>query len=245
MCIRDRFNTHQQVVITSRESYALILTATTGVIVALIGRGVQAAIYFLAGLRNTHVEQLLLSWPGSRVSLAGTPRYDIPCTYVCMCRSRKVGAGMGAYACAATADRAHPACAWGSAVDQALPLLRHVERRLRVGGRPHDGGARAPHCHARSKRGVSRAVRAVPHAQVIEPHTAADGVAEIKAFINGTHVKHFLRLRTIVVRVLSTIFAAASGLAAGSEAPLIHIGAGVGSGVTRGDKMRNLSLIHI
>ena len=151
---------------------------------------------------------------------------------------------MGAYACAATADRAHPACAWGSAVDQALPLLRHVERRLRVGGRPHDGGARAPHCHARSKRGVSRAVRAVPHAQVIEPHTAADGVAEIKAFINGTHVKHFLRLRTIVVRVLSTIFAAASGLAAGSEAPLIHIGAGVGSGVTRGDKMRNNVLLE-
>ena len=69
----DVFNTHQQVVITSRESYALILTATTGVIVALSGRGVQAAIYFLAGLRNAHVEQLLLSWPGSRVSLAGTP----------------------------------------------------------------------------------------------------------------------------------------------------------------------------
>ena len=69
----DVFNTHQQVVITSRESYALILTATTGVIVALIGRGVQAAIYFLAGLRNAHVEQLLLSWPGSRASLAGTP----------------------------------------------------------------------------------------------------------------------------------------------------------------------------
>ena len=84
----------------------------------------------------------------------------------------------------------------------------------------------------------------MPHAQVIEPHTAADGVAEIKAFINGTHVKHFLRLRTIVVRVLSTIFAAASGLAAGSEAPLIHIGAGVGSGVTRGDKMRNNVLLE-
>lgn len=81
---------------------------------------------------------------------------------------------------------------------------------------------------------------------VFEPHTAADGIAEIKAFINGTHVKNFLRLRTIIARVFSTIFAASSGLASGSEGPLIHIGAGVGSGVTRGDKLRSChSIIQV
>ena len=66
---------------------------------------------------------------------------------------------------------------------------------------------------------------------MFEPHTAADGVAEIKAFINGTHVKHFLRLRTIIAKVVGTILTAASGLTAGAEGPLIHIGAGVGSGM--------------
>mmetsp|Transcript_10131 Transcript_10131/g.23683 ORF Transcript_10131/g.23683 Transcript_10131/m.23683 type:complete len:987 (+) Transcript_10131:176-3136(+) len=74
----------------------------------------------------------------------------------------------------------------------------------------------------------------------VEPMTAADGLAEIKAFINGVHVRRFLKLRTIVLKIVGTIFACASGLVIGAEAPLIHIGAGIASGVTRGDKLKNL-----
>mmetsp|Transcript_49459 Transcript_49459/g.155052 ORF Transcript_49459/g.155052 Transcript_49459/m.155052 type:complete len:946 (-) Transcript_49459:44-2881(-) len=74
----------------------------------------------------------------------------------------------------------------------------------------------------------------------LEPATAADGIAEIKAFMNGTHVKRFLKLRTILVKIVGTILAACSGLASGSEGPLIHIGAGIASGVTRGDKVQSL-----
>ena len=116
-----------------------------------------------------------------------------------------------------------------------------------------------------------------------EPASAADGIAEIKAYLNGTHVtvrrparpapltdtaggwllrwcrrehcaqaagggglraagragQGFLSLRTIVCKIFTTILASAASLASGVEAPLIHIGAGIASGVTRGDKMRN------
>mmetsp|Transcript_40539 Transcript_40539/g.63297 ORF Transcript_40539/g.63297 Transcript_40539/m.63297 type:complete len:872 (-) Transcript_40539:351-2966(-) len=76
----------------------------------------------------------------------------------------------------------------------------------------------------------------------MEPATVADGVAEIKAFINGTHVKHFLKLRTILVKIAGTILSVSSGLVSGAESPMIHIGAGIASGVTRGDKLKNLCI---
>jgi len=35
----------------------------------------------------------------------------------------------------------------------------------------------------------------------LEPGAAAGGIPEIKAYLNGTHVRNFLRLRCIIVKV--------------------------------------------
>ena len=165
-------NTHQQVVISSKEAYAWILTAVTGIAVAIIARFMQLCIDALCRFRNQRVQTVIESYA-----------------------SRSAGS--------------HPTAAFTE------PFVFFAVWNL---GFALVGGVLTA---------------------AFEPHTAADGIAEIKAFINGTHVKHFLRLRTIVAKVVGTILAASSGLAAGSEGPLIHIGAGVGSGLTRGDKMRH------
>ena len=71
----------------------------------------------------------------------------------------------------------------------------------------------------------------------LEPSAAAGGIPEIKAYLNGTHVRNFLRLRAVLVKIFGTILSVSSGLAAGQEGPMIHIGAGIASGVTRGEKL--------
>ena len=70
----------------------------------------------------------------------------------------------------------------------------------------------------------------------VEPSAAAGGIPEIKAYLNGTHVKNFLRLRAIAVKIVGTMMSVSSAMACGQEAPMIHIGAGIASGLTRGEK---------
>jgi H+/Cl- antiporter ClcA len=70
----------------------------------------------------------------------------------------------------------------------------------------------------------------------IEPSAAAGGIPEIKAYLNGSHVKNFLRLRAIAVKIVGTMLSVSSAMACGQEAPMIHIGAGIASGLTRGEK---------
>lgn len=170
----DVLNTHQQVVITSKESYAWILTVIIGVVVALIARFVQMCIAVLCELRNSIVQTLIEESIPHASNVAGS---------------------------ASSALGATPT--WLRIVTFSKPLLFFVGWNL------------------------SFVLAGGILTSVFEPHTAADGIAEIKAFINGTHVKHFLRLRTIVAKVVGTILAAAGGLVSGSEGPLIHIGAGV------------------
>lgn len=70
----------------------------------------------------------------------------------------------------------------------------------------------------------------------VEPSAAAGGIPEIKAYLNGTHVKDFLRLRAIAIKIIGTALSVSSAMACGQEAPMIHIGAGIASGLTRGEK---------
>ncbi len=70
-----------------------------------------------------------------------------------------------------------------------------------------------------------------------EPIAAGDGVAEIKAYLNGTHVRNIFRLRTVLTRYFGSVLSVSSGLACGPEGPMIHIGAAIASGVTRADKL--------
>ena len=64
----------------------------------------------------------------------------------------------------------------------------------------------------------------------------------MKAYLNGINVKLFMRVQTLCAKVYGTILAVASGLAVGPEGPLVHIGATVGSGLTRGPKNVDLEI---
>lgn len=68
------------------------------------------------------------------------------------------------------------------------------------------------------------------------PEAAGSGIPEVKAYLNGVNVKLFMRMQTLIAKVWGTILAVASGLAIGPEGPLVHIGATLGSGLTRGPK---------
>jgi len=66
------------------------------------------------------------------------------------------------------------------------------------------------------------------------PGAKGSGIPEIKAYLNGVLVPHFLNMRSLVVTSLTTITAVSSGLVIGPEGPLVHIGAIVASGLTYG-----------
>lgn len=66
-----------------------------------------------------------------------------------------------------------------------------------------------------------------------EPTAAGSGIPEVKAYLNGTKVPRFLRMRTLFAKVTSMIFANAAGLQVGAEGPMIHVGAILGNGVSQ------------
>jgi len=65
----------------------------------------------------------------------------------------------------------------------------------------------------------------------VAPMAAGSGVPELKAYLNGVHVKGLLTLRTFLAKSFGLCFAIASGLFAGKEGPFIHIGAIIGGGI--------------
>jgi chloride channel 3/4/5 len=54
---------------------------------------------------------------------------------------------------------------------------------------------------------------------------AGAGVPELKTILSGFVIPRFLGLKVLVLKAVGAIFAVASGLPLGKEAPLIHIGA--------------------
>jgi chloride channel 3/4/5 len=54
---------------------------------------------------------------------------------------------------------------------------------------------------------------------------AGAGVPEIKTILSGFVIPEFLGLKVLILKAVGAIFAVASGLPLGKEAPLIHIGA--------------------
>eukprot|EP01047_Picozoa_sp_COSAG01_P020020 COSAG01_NODE_1131_length_11572_cov_84.273337_8_plen_166_part_00 len=49
-------------------------------------------------------------------------------------------------------------------------------------------------------------------------------------FLAGVHIRSFLRLKTLAVKLWGTVLIVSSGLAVGPEGPLVHMGAILGSG---------------
>lgn len=69
------------------------------------------------------------------------------------------------------------------------------------------------------------------------PEAAGSGIPEVMGYLNGVHIPRILRLRTLTVKVISSILVVCSGLALGVLGPLVHCGAIIGSGLTRGQKV--------
>jgi H+/Cl- antiporter ClcA len=51
----------------------------------------------------------------------------------------------------------------------------------------------------------------------LEPTAAADGIAELKAYLNGSHARNVFGLRAVIVRFFGTVASVGSGLVCGPE----------------------------
>jgi len=71
------------------------------------------------------------------------------------------------------------------------------------------------------------------------PTAAGSGIPEVKAYLYGVRVVSFMNLRTFAVKVAGTILSVSSGLCVGPEGPLVHLGAIVGSSLTRSGQIAN------
>lgn len=65
---------------------------------------------------------------------------------------------------------------------------------------------------------------------------AGSGIPEVMGYLNGVHIRRLLRLRTLAAKIWGTVMIVSSGAAVGPEGPLVHSGAIIGSGLTRGYK---------
>lgn len=66
---------------------------------------------------------------------------------------------------------------------------------------------------------------------------AGDGVAEVKAYLNGSHIHGCFHMRAMLNKVVGTILVNSAALASGPEGPMIHMGAGVAYAVTSIDSL--------
>ena len=65
------------------------------------------------------------------------------------------------------------------------------------------------------------------------PKAAGSGLAQVKAYLNGTGVRENLRLSTLVAKVVGITLIVSTGLPLGKEGPMVHTGAIVASGLSR------------
>ncbi|KAF6201370.1 hypothetical protein GE061_005818 [Apolygus lucorum] len=65
----------------------------------------------------------------------------------------------------------------------------------------------------------------------IEPKAAGGGLAPVIAYVNGVKVPGALAFKTLIVKTFSLICCMNAGLAAGMEAPMVHVGACVAHSV--------------
>lgn len=73
---------------------------------------------------------------------------------------------------------------------------------------------------------------------LIQPTAQDDGVGEIKGYLNGVCLRRIFSAQTLVIKIFGAILGTAGCLVSGAEGSMIHIGAGVASGVTRGNRLR-------
>ncbi|KAH9601812.1 Chloride channel [Trypanosoma melophagium] len=84
--------------------------------------------------------------------------------------------------------------------------------------------------------GVSLALVAVAAVVIVlfEPAASGGGIPDVIAYLNGVQMRKAMNVRTFFAKSISCMCAVAGGLPVGLEAPLIHLGAITGAGVTQG-----------
>ena len=66
------------------------------------------------------------------------------------------------------------------------------------------------------------------------PAAAGSGIPAVKAFLNGVRIPGALSLTTFVAKVIGMAACLGIGFPAGREGPMVHIGACIGAGISRG-----------
>ena len=64
-----------------------------------------------------------------------------------------------------------------------------------------------------------------------EPLAAGSGIAEVKTYLNGVHIRGLLTVRTLAAKLAGVVFSIGAGLVAGTEGPFVHGGGIVGGGI--------------
>lgn len=59
----------------------------------------------------------------------------------------------------------------------------------------------------------------------VAPAASGSGIPEVKAYLNGVDAPEILSLRTLIVKVIGSVFAVSSSLYIGKAGPLVHTGA--------------------
>lgn len=68
----------------------------------------------------------------------------------------------------------------------------------------------------------------------IEPAAGGSGLPDVIAYLNGILLAKVLNVKTFIAKAISCVLSVSGGLPVGTEAPLIHLGAITGFGVTQG-----------
>lgn len=56
----------------------------------------------------------------------------------------------------------------------------------------------------------------------VEPRSAGSGIAEVKAYLNGSRYVHILNLRTLVCKLVGIVLTVASGMLVGLQGPMVR-----------------------
>lgn len=68
----------------------------------------------------------------------------------------------------------------------------------------------------------------------IAPHAEGSGIPDVKSYLNGVHLKGLFSIRTLFAKAVGCSFSIGSGLIAGREGPIIHVGAILGAAFSQG-----------
>lgn len=66
------------------------------------------------------------------------------------------------------------------------------------------------------------------------PMAEGSGIPDVKSYLNGVHLKGLFAMPTAIAKAVGCAFSIGSGLIAGREGPIIHVGAIIGSGMSQG-----------